>query len=81
MPCRSNVATPDPAGYPNPGGEMRFTVMGAASQERVGGPLQVLLLQAAWHKGAHEWRRFLGQIAVGCASTKSCRRAGGSEPC
>lgn len=57
-----NVAALDLAGYPKPGGEMRFTVMGAASQERVGGPLQLLLLQASWHKGAHDWRRFLGEI-------------------
>jgi len=57
-----NVATLDRHGFPKPGGEMRFTVMGAASQERVGGPIKLLLLQASWRKSAYDWRRFLSQI-------------------
>ena len=57
-----NVASLDYKGNPVPGGEMRFVVFGAASQRRVGGPYQVLLLQASWHKDAHGWRSFFKQI-------------------
>jgi hypothetical protein len=57
-----NIATVDRYGFPKPGGEMRFTVFGAASQERVGGPLDLLLLRASWHKTAYDWRRFLAEV-------------------
>jgi hypothetical protein len=57
-----NVAAIDRAGFPVPGAVMRFIVFGAASQESVGRPLEVLLLRASWHKTASDWRRFLGEI-------------------
>lgn len=57
-----NVAAMDADGFPIPGGKARFTVFGAASQQRVGGPLDVLLLRASWHKNAYAWRTFLADI-------------------
>ncbi|MDQ2912822.1 MAG: hypothetical protein M3T56_06155 [Chloroflexota bacterium] len=57
-----NVAALDYKGDPVPGGEMRFVVFGAATQKHVGGPYQVLLLRASWHKDASSWRSFLRDI-------------------
>jgi hypothetical protein len=57
-----NVATVDYKGMPVEGGTMRFVVFGAATQKRVGGPYQVLLLRAYRHKDAYAWRSFLREI-------------------
>ena len=57
-----NVATVDYKGMPVEGGRMRFVVFGAATQERVHGPYQVLLLRAYPRKDAYSWRSFLREI-------------------
>ncbi len=54
-----NVAALDDQGMPRPGGELRFTVLGAASQVRTGAPMTVLALRAFWDKGSSSWRAFL----------------------
>ena len=57
-----HVAAVDGRGYAIPGGRMRFTVFGAASQTRVHAPLTVLRLGASWRKDIPSWRSFLTSV-------------------
>jgi hypothetical protein len=57
-----HVAAHDARGYRIPGGRMRFTVFGAASQPRVHDPLTVLRLGASWRKDIPSWRAFLTAV-------------------
>jgi len=57
-----NVVALYPDGTPKPGGELRFTVLGAAAQKRTGAPMTVLALRAYWDKGSSSWRDFLRHV-------------------
>lgn len=57
-----NIVALHPDGTPKPGGELRFTVLGAAAQQRTGAPMTVLALRAYWDKSASSWRDFLQHV-------------------
>jgi len=57
-----NVVDLDAAGFPKPGGKLRFAVFAAAGQERKGDPLVMLALHASWKKDKPSWRAFLRDL-------------------